>query len=297
MKIFITGINGQLGYAVAHKCLQQNYTVGGCGTALTCAIENAQYYRADITNTVDIRQAILDFNPDVVIHCAAWTAVDNAEKEENRYKVYEINTIGTYNITLATRIIDAKLVYISTDYVFNGKGELSWTPQDECNPLNIYGFTKWRGERMIQSYYDKYFIIRISWLFGLNGNNFVDTMLKLSENHTTLTVINDQIGRPTYTNDLATLICEMILTNKYGIYHVSNEGEYISWADFATAIFKEANKDIKIIPVSTEEYNNQTKANRPKNSRFDTSKIELNGFNKLPTWHDALRRYLWEKQI
>ena len=143
--------------------------------------------------------------------------------------------------------------------------------------------------------YDKYFIIRISLLFGLNGNNFVDTMLKLSENHTALTVIDDQIGRPTYTNDLATLICEMILTNKYGIYHVSNEGEYISWADFATAIFKEANKDIKIIPVSTEEYNNQTKADRPKNSRFDTSKIELNGFNKLPTWYDALRRYLWEK--
>ena len=290
MIIFITGINGQLGSDIAKESEKRKYTVIGCGTKPNT--KHYQYIQLDITNRDKVFRTIEFIRADIIIHCAAWTDVDKAELIENKNKVYDINKNGTTWLAEAARNINAKMIYFSTDYVFNGNGTSPWAPNDIINPLNWYGFTKSQGELKLQSSIDKYFIIRISWVFGQNGKNFVKTMQKLSEKYNSLTIVNDQIGRPTYTVDLAKLVCDMMITDKYGIYHASNSGEYISWYDFATEIFKQINKSIELKPVSSEEY--QALAVRPKNSRLDISKLEQNGFELLPDWKDALRRYLNE---
>ena len=296
MKIFITGTNGQLGYDVAKECLKRNYQVIGCGTQSKSNNElNIQYIQLDITDELVVLNTIQHLQPNIIIHCAAWTNVDTAELSENYNKVYDINVNATKYLAQAASQINAKIIYISTDYVFNGNGDIAWIPGDIENPLNVYGKTKFAGELFISKFTNKYFIIRTSWVFGINGNNFIKTMLKLSKTKTELNIINDQIGRPTYTVDLAKLICDMMITNKYGLYHVSNEGKFISWYDFAKEIFNQANINIKINSITTKEYNNPTP--RPKNSRLDTSKIKNNNFQLLPDWQNALKRYLQEVQI
>ena len=231
-------------------------------------------------------------DPDVIVHCAAWTAVDAAEDEDKQAKVRAINVDGTQNIANAAKKIDAKMVYLSTDYVFDGQGKKPWKPDcKDYKPLNVYGQTKLDGELAVANTLDKYFIVRIAWVFGVNGANFIKTMLKLAENHDELTVVSDQIGTPTYTYDLARLLVDMTETDKYGYYHATNEGGYISWADFAKEIFKQSGKNVKVTPVTTAEYG-VSKAARPFNSRLDKSKLVENGFDPLPTWQDALSRYL-----
>ena len=232
--------------------------------------------------------------PDAVIHCAAWTNVDGAEDEANKGKVFKINIEGTRNMAEAVRAMDAKMVYLSTDYVFSGQGDKPWLPDEkDFAPLNVYGESKLGGEKAVSELLTKYFIVRIAWVFGRNGKNFIKTMLNLGKTHDTLRVVKDQIGTPTYTYDLSRLLVDMIDTDKYGYYHATNEGGFISWADFAKAIFEEAKMDTKVIPVTTEEYG-LSKAKRPFNSRLDKSKLVANGFKPLPTWRDALHRYLIE---
>lgn len=293
MRIFITGTNGQLGYDVAKECLNRGYETIGCGTTAFSNNElDIDYVQLDLTNRQDVISVITNLHPDVIVHCAAWTDVNAAEIIDNYDKVYEINVKATTWLADIAHSIDAKIVYISTDYVFDGTGKKAWTPENIGNPLNVYGSTKLRGEIFLSLLTPKHFIIRTSWVFGKNGKNFIKTMLTLSEKYDILNIVNDQIGRPTYTADLAQLICDMIITNKYGIYHATNSGEFISWSDFAKEIFKQTNKNIKINPVTSEMYGNNVK--RPKNSRLDISKLEINGFNLLPDWKDALRRYLNE---
>jgi len=248
----------------------------------------------DITDKQSVAKTIKKINPDVVIHCAAWTAVDMAEDDDKIDKVRAINAGGTDNIAQVCKELDCKMVYISTDYVFDGQGTEPWKPDcRDYKPLNIYGQTKLEGELAVSSILDKYFIVRIAWVFGVNGNNFIKTMLKVGKTHDTLTVVDDQIGTPTYTYDLARLLVDMIGTDRYGYYHVTNEGGYISWYDFACEIFKQAEYKTKVLPVTTEEYG-ISKASRPFNSRLDKSKLVENGFKPLPTWQDALSRYLKE---
>lgn len=301
MKVLITGVNGQLGHDVMNELAKRNIEALGCGRALTYkeirrgyAMETMAYRQLDITNQRQVFETIQEYHPDAVIHCAAWTAVDAAEEPENIPKVLATNVDGTKYIAEACKEIDAKMIYLSTDYVFDGQGTRPWKPDDKnYKPLSVYGQTKLDGELVVAETLSKYFIVRIAWVFGINGNNFVKTMLKIGRTHDTLRVVNDQIGTPTYTYDLARLLVDMVETDKYGYYHATNEGGYISWYDFACEIFQQAGYNTKVIPVTTAEYG-LSKAKRPFNSRLDKSKLVENGFKPLPDWKDALKRYLVE---
>ena len=304
MKVFVTGVAGQLGHDVMNELASRGYT--GVGTDLAESysgiqdgtyVTMAEYVSLDITNKSAVMNTIKAIKPDVVVHCAAWTAVDLAEDEDKQEKVKAINVDGTQNIAAACKVIDAKMVYISTDYVFDGQGTTPWQPDcKDYKPLNVYGETKLGGELAVSNTLSKYFIVRIAWVFGKNGNNFIKTMLNVGKKFDTLKVVNAQIGTPTYTYDLARLLVDMIETDKYGYYHATNEGGYISWYDFACEIFKQAGYTNTVIPVTTKEYG-LSKAARPFNSRLDKSKLVENGFKPLPTWQDALVRYLKEMNI
>lgn len=293
MKVFVTGVAGQLGYDVINELSKRGYEAIG-SDILPEYNGKYKYIQLDITNKSEVEKVILEIKPDVIIHCAAWTAVDLAEDEDKKEKVYEINAKGTENIALACKKTDSKMIYISTDYVFDGQGIEPWKADcKEYKPLNVYGQTKLEGELAVSSILEKYFIVRIAWVFGLNGKNFIKTMLNVGKTHDTVKVVNDQIGTPTYTFDLARLLVDMAETEKYGYYHATNEGGYISWYDFTCEIYRQANLNTKVIPVTTKEYG-LSKAARPFNSRLDKSKLLENGFNPLPTWKDALKRYLKE---
>ncbi len=313
MKVLVTGVAGQLGHDVMNELAKRGYEGVGTDLAETysgvadgTAVTTMPYVSMDITDAEAVEKNIKDLAPDVVVHCAAWTAVDLAEDEDKQAKVRAINVGGTDNIAKACKKIDAKMVYISTDYVFDGQGETPWDPDcKDYKPLNVYGQTKLEGELAVSNTLDKYFIVRIAWVFGKNGNNFIKTMLKVGENHDKLTVVNDQIGTPTYTFDLARLLVDMTETEKYGYYHATNEGGYISWYDFAVEIFRQAaalgheaydENHLTVAPVTTEEYG-VSKAARPFNSRLDKSKLTANGFELLPSWQDALKRYLEELEV
>lgn len=283
MKVLVTGVKGQLGYDVVNELKKRGHEPIGVDIA-----------EMDITDKNSVDAVISRVQPQAVIHCAAWTAVDAAEDEENIPKVRAVNATGTQYIADACKKIDAKMMYISTDYVFDGQGTSPWQPDcKDYKPLNIYGQTKLEGELAVANALDKYFIVRIAWVFGVNGKNFIKTMLNVGKTHDTVRVVNDQIGTPTYTYDLARLLVDMIETDKYGYYHATNEGGYISWYDFTKEIYRQAGYTTKIIPVTTAEYG-LSKAARPFNSRLDKSKLVANGFKPLPTWQDALARYLKE---
>ena len=286
MKVFVTGVCCQLGHDVMNELKKRGYEAIGTDLQGDCDLS------LDITDADAVSVAIRNSRPDAVIHCAAWTAVDPAEEQEEL--VRRINAQGTANIAYACKEIDCKMMYISTDYVFDGKGEFPLTPdQKNYDPLNVYGQTKLEGELAVAEALDKFFIVRIAWVFGKNGKNFVKTMLALSNKYDTLRVVNDQIGTPTYTLDLSRLLVDMIETDKFGYYHATNEGGYISWYDFACEIYRQAGKEMRVIPVTTEEYG-LSKAKRPFNSRLDKSKLIESGFLPLPSWQDALARYLRE---
>lgn len=301
MKILVTGVAGQLGHDVMNELAARGHEGVGSdlapaysGIADGSAVTKAAYVPMDITNAAQVREVISAVHPDAVIHCAAWTAVDAAEDADKQAKVQAINVQGTANIAAVCKELDCKMMYISTDYVFNGQGETPWDPDcKDYQPLNVYGQSKLGGELAVSGALEKYFIVRIAWVFGLNGSNFIKTMLKLSETHDTLRVVCDQIGTPTYTYDLARLLVDMIESEKYGYYHATNEGGYISWYDFACEIFRQAGRATKVQPVTTAEYG-VSKAARPYNSRLDKSKLAANGFTPLPDWKDALARYLKE---
>ena len=280
MKILVTGYNGQLGYDVV---LEGNK----CGNEMVGLTRK----ELDITDEHSVKTFINNSKPDAIIHCAAYTAVDAAE--DDKEACWNVNVNGTRYLAESAKAIDAKFIYISTDYVYEGTGDAPFIEGDKTNPQGYYGKTKYEGEKLVQEILEKYFIVRISWVFGINGNNFIKTMLRLSETRTNLNVVGDQFGSPTYTVDLAKLLLDMIATNKYGIYHASNEG-FTNWADFAQAIFKVAGKEIEVNNITTEEY--PTKAVRPKNSRMSKDKLENSGFNRLPDWRDALQRYIAELQ-
>ena len=297
MKVFVTGVNGQLGHDVMNELAKRGYegvgsdiTAEYAGAADNTAVCTLPFVQLDITDAKAVDKVISEVNPDAVIHCAAWTAVDLAEDEDKADKVHAINATGTQNIADVCKKLDCKMTYISTDYVFNGKGTTPWKPDcKDYAPLNVYGRTKLEGELAVANTLEKYFIVRIAWVFGLNGKNFIKTMLNVGKTHDTVRVVSDQIGTPTYTYDLARLLVDMIETDKYGYYHATNEGGYISWYDFTVEIYKQAGMDTKVIPVTTEEYG-LSKAARPFNSRLDKSKLSENGFTPLPTWQDALGR-------
>ena len=283
MKVFVTGVRGQLGFDVVNECKKRGYEVIG-----------VDIEEMDITDANAVERVITAACPDVVVHCAAWTAVDAAEEAENIPKVRAVNAIGTQNIANVCKILGCKLIYISTDYVFDGQGTKPWGPdQKDYRPLNVYGQTKLEGELAVAGTLEKYFIVRIAWVFGLNGKNFIKTMLSVGKKYDTVRVVNDQIGTPTYTYDLARLLVDMAKTEKYGYYHATNEGGYISWYEFACEIFRQAGYPTKVIPVTTQEYG-LSKAKRPFNSRLDKSKLIENGFTPLPDWKDALGRCLKE---
>ncbi len=304
MRVFVTGVGGQLGHDVMNELASRNYT--GIGSDIAPAYSGVQdgsavcampYIPMDITDAKAVEAAITQAAPDVVIHCAAWTAVDLAEDPQNIPKVRAINAQGTQNIADVCKKLGCKMVYISTDYVFDGQGETPWTPDQKCYaPLNVYGQTKLEGELAVANTLDQYFIVRIAWVFGTNGNNFIKTMLKLSEKYDSLRVVCDQIGTPTYTLDLSRLLVDMVETEKYGYYHATNEGGFISWYDFACEIFRQAGKQISVQPVTTAEYG-ISKAARPYNSRLDKSKLVQQGFTPLPHWQDALKRYLKQMEV
>lgn len=290
MRVFVTGVGGQLGHDVMNELASRSYEAFGSDVLDYSNFEN--YIKLDITDAQAVEKILSELKPDAVVHCAAWTAVDAAEDEENKEKVYAINTYGTQNIAKACKKLDCKMIYISTDYVFNGQGEKPWDPDcKDYSPLSVYGKTKLEGELAVSSILDKYFIVRIAWAFGLNGNNFIKTMLNVGKKYNTVRVVCDQIGTPTYTLDLSHLLVDMLETEKYGYYHATNEGGYISWYDFACEIFSQAGYDTKVLPVTTAEYG-ISKAARPFNSRLDKSKLVRQGFKPLPTWQDALERYL-----
>lgn len=301
MKVLVTGVAGQLGHDVMNELHKRGYEGVGSDIAPQysgaddgTAVTKMDYVQMDITNSEEVTETIKKVNPDVVVHCAAWTAVDLAEEKENKDKVMAINVGGTENIARVCKELDCKMVYISTDYVFDGYGTRPW--EEDCKdyaPLNVYGESKLMGEKVVSLNLEKYFIVRIAWVFGVNGNNFIKTMLKVGKKFDTLKVVNDQIGTPTYTYDLSRLLVDMIETDKYGYYHATNEGGYISWYDFACEIFKQAGYKTKVNPVTTEEYG-VSKARRPFNSRLNKTKLVDNGFTPLPDWKDALNRYLKE---
>lgn len=310
MKVLVTGVAGQLGHDVMNELHKRNYE--GVGSDLAPEYSGIQdgtpvtqmpYVSLDITDARAVDELIMQHKPDVVVHCAAWTAVDMAEDDDKVEKVRLVNAKGTENIAAVCKKLDCKMVYLSTDYVFNGLGEEPWQPDcRDYEPLSVYGQTKLEGELAVSEMLEKYFIVRIAWVFGVNGKNFIKTMLNIGKNHDVLRVVNDQIGTPTYTYDLARLLVDMIETEKYGYYHATNEGGYISWYEFAKAIFQEAvalgreeydETHLTVQPVTTAEYG-ASKAKRPFNSRLDKSKLVENGFQPLPTWQDALQRYLRE---
>lgn len=301
MKIFVTGVAGQLGHDVMNELAKRGHEGIGSDLAPTysgiqdeSAVTRAPYRALDITDKVAVKTLLEEIHPDVVIHCAAWTAVDLAEDADKREKVRAINAGGTENIAEACREIDAKMVYISTDYVFDGQGSTPWEPDcKDYKPLNVYGQTKLEGELAVCRILQKYFIVRIAWVFGLNGKNFIRTMLNVAKTHDTVRVVDDQIGTPTYTFDLSRLLVDMIETKKYGYYHATNEGGFISWYDFTREIYRQAGLSTKVIPVSTAEYG-ISKAARPFNSRLSKEKLLSAGFKPLPTWQDALSRFLKE---
>ena len=301
MKVLVTGVAGQLGHDVMNELHKRGYEGVGSDIAPKysgaddgTAVTKMDYVQMDITNSQEVTETIKKVNPDVVVHCAAWTAVDLAEESENKEKVMAINVGGTENIAKVCKELDCKMVYISTDYVFDGYGTKPW--EEDCKdyaPLNVYGESKLMGEKVVSLNLEKYFIVRIAWVFGVNGNNFIKTMLNVGKKFDTLKVVNDQIGTPTYTYDLSRLLVDMIETDKYGYYHATNEGGYISWYDFACEIFRQAGYNTKVNPVTTEEYG-VSKARRPFNSRLNKTKLVENGFTPLPEWKDALSRYLKE---
>lgn len=295
MKVLVTGVAGQLGHDVMNELAKRGHE--GVGTDIVAEADmntDMPYVSLDITNKEAIEKIIGEIKPDAVVHCAAWTAVDMAEDDENVAKVRAINADGTRNIAKACADINAKMMYISTDYVFDGQGERPWEPDcKDYKPLNVYGQTKLEGELAVAENLESYFIVRIAWVFGVNGKNFIKTMLNVGRKYDTVRVVNDQIGTPTYTYDLARLLVDMIETDKYGYYHATNEGGYISWYDFTCEIFRQAGINSTVIPVTTEEYG-LSKAARPYNSRLDKSKLQANGFEPLPDWKDALNRYLGE---
>ena len=299
MKIFVTGVAGQLGHDVMNELAKRGYEGIGSDVAPEytgiqdgSAVTKMPYVSLDITDKYAVEQTLEQIRPDVVVHCAAWTAVDMAEDDDKVEKVRAVNAGGTENIALVCKKLDCKMVYISTDYVFDGQGEKPWDPDcKDYKPMNVYGQTKLEGELAVSRNLEKYFIVRIAWVFGVNGKNFIKTMLNVGKTHDTVRVVKDQIGTPTYTYDLARLLIDMVETDKYGYYHATNEGGYISWYDFTCEIYRQAGYDTKVIPVTTEEYG-MSKAARPFNSRLDKSKLVKNGFTPLPTWQDALSRYL-----
>ncbi len=304
MKIFVTGVCGQLGHDVVNNAVARGIEAVGSdiqavysGVADSSAVTSVPYVQLDITDQSAVNSVIEEIRPDAIIHCAAWTAVDAAEDEENKALVHAINSDGPRYLAEVSKSVDCKMLYISTDYVFDGKGDRPWEPDDKnYNPLNYYGQCKLDGELAVSSVLDKYFIVRIAWAFGLNGNNFIKTMVNVGKTHDTVRVVNDQIGTPTYTYDLARLLVDMIETDKYGYYHATNEGGYISWYDFCVEIFKQYGLNTKVIPVSTSEYG-LTKAARPENSRLDKKKLVDSGFEPLPVWQDAVSRYLKEANL
>ncbi len=297
MKVFVTGVLGQLGHDLVLQLMKRGYIVIGSDIRELNEYCGTEYIQLDINDESVVLDTIKKLKPDCIIHCAAWTAVDMAEDEENRAIVHKINADGTKYLAEAAKTVDAKMVYISTDYVFDGQGDRPWKPDDKCYaPLNVYGQSKLDGELAVSSILGKYFIVRIAWVFGLNGKNFIKTMINVGKTHDTVRVVNDQIGTPTYTKDLARLLVDMIETDKYGYYHATNEGGYISWYDFCCEFYKQYGLDTKVIPVSTKEYG-LSKAKRPFNSRLDKSKLVEAGFTPLPTWQDAVRRYLQEANL
>lgn len=297
MKFFVTGVNGQLGHDVMNELLKRGHSGTGSdlapvysgiddGTAVTAA----PYVSLDITDKNAVNRVLTEIRPDAVVHCAAWTAVDAAE--DNEELVRRINADGTRYIAEACKAIDSKMLYLSTDYVFDGEGTTPWDPDCKTyKPLNVYGQTKLEGELAVSSVLDKYFIVRIAWVFGLNGKNFIKTMINVGKTHSEVRVVSDQVGTPTYTYDLSRLLVDMCESDKYGYYHATNEGGYISWYDFCVEIYRQYGLDTKVIPVTTAEYG-LSKAKRPFNSRLDKSKLVKNGFTPLPDWKDALKRYL-----
>lgn len=304
MKVFVTGVGGQLGHDVvneldrrAHESIGSDIQAVYSGVNDGSAVVTAPYVQLDITDGAAVSKTIEELKPDVIIHCAAWTNVDGAEAPENQEKVHQINAVGTENIAKAAKAVDAKMVYISTDYVFDGQGERPWEPDDKCYaPLNVYGQSKLDGELAVSSILEKYFIVRIAWVFGLNGKNFIKTMINVGKTHDTVRVVNDQIGTPTYTLDLARLLVDMIETEKYGYYHATNEGGYISWYDFCCEFYKQYGLETKVVPVTTAEYGLSVAA-RPFNSRLEKKKLVEAGFDPLPTWQDAVSRYLKEAEL
>ena len=293
MKFFVTGVNGQLGHDVVNELRSRNHEVIGSDIQENCpSLPDLAYFKLDITEKDSVNKTIKEVLPEAVIHCAAWTAVDAAEEPNNRKKVWEINVYGTQYIADTCKNIDCKMTYISTDYVFDGNGTEPWKPDcKDYKPLNVYGKTKLAGELAVSNTLDKFFIVRIAWVFGLNGKNFIKTMISIGKTHESVRVVCDQIGTPTYTYDLARLLVDMNETDKYGYYHATNEGGYISWYEFCKEIYRQYGLGTKVIPVTTEEYG-ISKARRPFNSRLDKSKLIENGFQPLPAWKDAVARYL-----
>ena len=304
MKFFVTGVGGQLGHDVMNEIAARGFEGVGSdiaplysGVADGTAVTSMPYVQMDITDSSAVDSVLSEVKPEVVVHCAAWTAVDAAEDEENKEKVFAINAKGTENIAKVCKELDCKMIYISTDYVFDGQGERPWEPDDKnYAPLNVYGESKLQGELAVSSILEKYFIVRIAWVFGLNGKNFIKTMINVGKTHDEVRVVCDQIGTPTYTYDLSRLLVDMAETDKYGYYHATNEGGYISWYDFCVEFYKQYGLETKVTPVTTAEYG-MSKAARPFNSRLDKSKLVTAGFTPLPTWQDAVARYLKEAQI
>lgn len=304
MKIFVTGVGGQLGHDVVNDAVSRGHEAIGSdigeqysGVSDGSAVTTAPYVQLDITDEKAVKKIVEEIHPDAIIHCAAWTAVDAAEDEENKPKVHAINVEGTRYIAEAAKAVGAKMQYLSTDYVFDGKGERPWQPDDKnYAPLNYYGQTKLEGEMAVSSALDKFFIVRIAWVFGLNGKNFIKTMINVGKTHPQVRVVDDQIGTPTYTLDLARLLVDMIETEKYGYYHATNEGGFISWADLAEEAYRAADMAVKVNRVTTAEYG-LSKAARPENSRLEKSKLVESGFKPLPDWRDAVTRYVKEAEL
>ena len=304
MKFFVTGIGGQLGHDVMNELHKRGYEAVGSdlapvysGIADGSAVTTMPYVSLDITDKAAVERVITGINPDAVIHCAAWTAVDMAEDDDKVALVRSVNVGGTQNIAAVCKKLDCKMLYLSTDYVFDGQGTEPWKPDcKDYRPLNVYGQTKLEGELAVSGTLEKFFIVRIAWVFGLNGKNFIKTMINVGKTHDTVRVVNDQIGTPTYCYDLARLLVDMCETEKYGYYHATNEGGYISWYDFCVEFYRQYGLTTKVIPVTTEEYG-LSKAARPFNSRLDKSKLVENGFTPLPTWQDAVARYLKEAKL
>lgn len=304
MRLLITGVSGQLGHDCANEAARRGYDAVGtdrqpayAGVQDGSAVTGTAYLPLDITDGDAVARAVASLRPQVILHCAAWTAVDEAEKPENRERVFAVNARGTRHLAQAARAVGAKMAYISTDYVFDGQGERPWTPEEEdFAPLNVYGESKLAGEQAVRELVERRFIVRTAWAFGLNGSNFIKTMVRVGWTHEEVRVVRDQIGTPTYTLDLARLLLDMAETDRYGTYHATNEGGYISWYDFCCAIYDACGLSTRVIPVTTEEYG-LSLARRPLNSRLDKSKLAAAGFRPLPPWQDALIRYLKEAKL